>query len=213
MGNVKAETLVETLADTLRDALTLCTTGRCEIQSTRRHCVWHVYRTEDRDTWRHMDNMEAEKLVETLADTLIKAKNEPLCQPISDENAWALVDTGWHANRGGDRDTWRHTCRFGGRGTGRHSVWHASKSASWNTWQHIGIVETNPRVETLAGTPTEAEAKTFGHTVGDKDALPLVDTLTDTPTGSSFSAALKMHFGSATVKPSLNPIVTQNMPK
>lgn len=41
-----------------------------------------------------MDNMEAEKLVETLADTLIKAENEPLCQPISDENAWALVDTG-----------------------------------------------------------------------------------------------------------------------
>ena len=74
-------------------------------------------------------------------------------------------------------------------------------------------METNPLVETLAGTPTEAEAKTFGHTVGDKDALPLVDTLTDTPTGPSFSAALKMHFGAATVKPSLNPIVTQNMPK
>ena len=74
-------------------------------------------------------------------------------------------------------------------------------------------METNQLVETLAGPPTEAEAKTFGHTVGDKDALPLVDTLTDTPTGSSFSAALKMHFGSATVKPSLNPIVTQNMPK
>ena len=41
-----------------------------------------------------MDNMEAEKLVETLADTLIKAENEPLCQLICDENAWALVDTG-----------------------------------------------------------------------------------------------------------------------
>ena len=41
-----------------------------------------------------MDNMEAEKLVETLADTLIKAENEPLCKPICDENAWALVDTG-----------------------------------------------------------------------------------------------------------------------
>ena len=39
-----------------------------------------------------MDNMEAEKLVETLADTLIKAKNEPFRQPLSEENAWALVD-------------------------------------------------------------------------------------------------------------------------
>ena len=39
-----------------------------------------------------MDNMEAEKLVETLADTLIKAKNEPFRQPLSKENAWALVD-------------------------------------------------------------------------------------------------------------------------
>ena len=36
--------------------------------------------------------MEAEKLVETLADTLIKAKNEPFRQPLSEENAWALVD-------------------------------------------------------------------------------------------------------------------------
>ena len=39
-----------------------------------------------------MDNMEAEKLVETLADTLIKAKNEPFRQPLSEKNAWALVD-------------------------------------------------------------------------------------------------------------------------
>ena len=39
-----------------------------------------------------MDNMEAEKLVETLADTLIKAKNEPFRQPLSEENAWALID-------------------------------------------------------------------------------------------------------------------------
>ena len=39
-----------------------------------------------------MDNMEAEKLVETLADTLIKARNEPFRQPLSEENAWALVD-------------------------------------------------------------------------------------------------------------------------
>ena len=39
-----------------------------------------------------MDNMEAEKLVETLADTLIKAKNEPFRQPLSEENAFALVD-------------------------------------------------------------------------------------------------------------------------
>ena len=39
-----------------------------------------------------MDNMDAEKLVETLADTLIKAKNEPFRQPLSEENAWALVD-------------------------------------------------------------------------------------------------------------------------
>ena len=39
-----------------------------------------------------MDNMEAEKLVETLADTLIKAKNEPFRQPLSEENAWTLVD-------------------------------------------------------------------------------------------------------------------------
>ena len=39
-----------------------------------------------------MDNMEAEKLVKTLADTLIKAKNEPFRQPLSEENAWALVD-------------------------------------------------------------------------------------------------------------------------
>ena len=39
-----------------------------------------------------MDNMEAEKLVETLADTLIKAKNEPFRLPLSEENAWALVD-------------------------------------------------------------------------------------------------------------------------
>ena len=39
-----------------------------------------------------MDNMEAEKQVETLADTLIKAKNEPFRQPLSEENAWALVD-------------------------------------------------------------------------------------------------------------------------
>ena len=39
-----------------------------------------------------MDNMEAEKLVETLADTLIRAKNEPFRQPLSEENAWALVD-------------------------------------------------------------------------------------------------------------------------
>ena len=39
-----------------------------------------------------MDNMEAERLVETLADTLIKAKNEPFRQPLSEENAWALVD-------------------------------------------------------------------------------------------------------------------------
>ena len=36
--------------------------------------------------------MEAEKLVETLADTLIKAKNEPFRQPLSEENAWALID-------------------------------------------------------------------------------------------------------------------------
>ena len=60
-------------------------------------------------------------------------------------------------------------------------------------------METNPRVETLAGTPTEAEAKTFGHTVGDKDALPLFDTLADKQTGPSFSAALIMHFGAPTV--------------
>ena len=39
-----------------------------------------------------MDNMEAEKLVETLVDTLIKAKNERFRQPLSEENAWALVD-------------------------------------------------------------------------------------------------------------------------
>ena len=39
-----------------------------------------------------MDNMEAEKLVETLADTLMKAENEPFRQPLSEENAWALVD-------------------------------------------------------------------------------------------------------------------------
>ena len=39
-----------------------------------------------------MDNMEAEKLVETLTDTLIKAENEPFRQPLSEENAWALVD-------------------------------------------------------------------------------------------------------------------------